>query len=109
VKFNLEKDFKNMVVMNYGYVYGDMIDENLLEPKKELTNTKWFDYVVSDDVIDSLRNILEGENKDKSTLKKIVFDDVLNSRNVIYSSLNENKAVNHAKKLSEKTLIIRLQ
>jgi hypothetical protein len=104
-----EKDFRNMVVMNYGYVYSDTMDKEPLELKKELTNDKWFDYVVSDEVAESLKGVLDSKNIDKDRFKKIVNDDVLNSRSVIFSSLNEKKAVNHAKKMSEKTLVIKLQ
>jgi hypothetical protein len=105
----MERDFKNTVVMNYGYVFMEIFDESLMEAKKELTKDKWFNYVVSDDVIDSLNNILHSEAIDNSKLKKIVYDDVINTRNVIYSSLSEEKAIEQASKSSENCLILELQ
>ena len=98
-----------MVVINYGYVFSDVFDDNIMEQKKEATRGKWFDYVVTDDVIDSLKTILDKKEVDKNKLQQIVYDDVVNSRNVVFSSLSEQKAVEHANKLSEKCLVLKLQ
>jgi hypothetical protein len=106
---DLEKDFRNTVVINYGYVYSEVFDENLMEMKKEFTKDKWFDYVVSDDVIGELKHILENDKLDNSKLKRIVYDDVINARNLVYSSFNEEKAIDRASVLSENCIVLKLQ
>ena len=103
------KDFKNIVVINYEYTYNNAFEENLVENAKELTRDKWFNYVVSGDVIDSLRTILENTNIDKSILKRIVYDDVVNSKNAIYSSISEQKAIDQASRSSENCIILELK
>lgn len=106
---DLEKDFRNTVVINYGYVYSEDFDDNLMEMKKEFTKDKWFDYVVSDEVIVELKNILENDKLDNSKLKRIVYDDVINARNLVYSSFNEEKAIDRASVLSENCIVLELQ
>jgi replicative superfamily II helicase len=106
----LEKDFKNMVVVNYGYLNSnDPFEEHYDASNNQLSKDQWFNYVVSDDVIDTIKEELESKAPDNSRLKSIIYDDVLNSRNVVYHSNSENNALEQAKKLSENTLVLRLQ
>ena len=104
----MEKDFKNIVVINYGHNHTEYFEEDLIEATHELTNDKWFDYVVSDDVINSLRNVLDSEQIDKSQLRKIGYDDVINDINVVYSSPSQESAVEKAGELAENSLIMEL-
>jgi hypothetical protein len=98
-----------MIVVNYGYLNSEPLEENFEISNNQLSKDKWFDYVVSDDVIDSIKDVLESKSPDNGRLKSIIYDDVLNSRNVVYSSNNENSALEQAKKLSENTLVLKLQ
>ena len=105
----MEKDCKNIIVMNYGYTNNKAFEENFFESEKEITRDKWFNYVVSGDVIDNLRNILDDTNIDKTMLKRIVYDDVVNPKNVIYTSISEKKAITQASRSSENCIILELQ
>lgn len=106
----MEKDFKNMVVVNFGYLHNsDPFQEDFDMTNNKLSKDEWFNYVVSDDVIDTIKEELEGKTPDNSKLKSIIYDDILNSRNVVYHSNSENNALAQAKKLSENTLVLRLQ
>jgi 23S rRNA G2445 N2-methylase RlmL len=104
----MEKEFKNIVVINYGHNHTEYFDVDLLQSSNELTSSKWFDYVVSDGVIDSLRNVLDSKNVDKSQLRKIVYDDIINDRNVVYCSSSQESAFKKASELSKNQLIMEL-
>lgn len=104
----MDKEFKNIVVMNYGYIFNGTEDEYFMEEQKEMTRHKWFNYVVSEDAVESLKNILDEEHYDKKNMKKIIFDDIINRKNVIYSTLSEERAIKQASRVSENCLVLKL-
>lgn len=102
------KEFKNIVVINLGHLYEASLEEELSIVNEEFTRHKWFNYVVSDGVIDSLRSVLKTPSIDKGQLKRIIYDDVVSTRNVVYSSVSEEDAINEAAKISENNLVLEL-
>jgi hypothetical protein len=104
----MKKDFKNIVVINMGHMYEAALEEDFSVVPAEYVRHKWFDYVVSDDIIDELKSLLRSSNVDKPKLQRIIYDDVINTRNVVYSSDDEKDAVKEASRLADNNLVIQL-